>query len=379
MLLAEDIRMQLSDNEISVIHSMISESLQGAMVLDDENFRRIIARCVSKGLSGTRYGLKEKSDIADGFFSRIRGYDVLQPLIDDPKITEIMVNGPSSIFYEQDGTLKRYASGFSDAKHLSDVIARIFAAENKSLSENEPIADLRLRDGSRANAVLLPIAPDGPVLTIRKFTGIRPDMDALLQCGFLSAAQADFLIHAVIHKKSIFLSGGTGTGKTTFLNVLSAYIPSTERIVTVEDSPELKLQNTPNLVRLETRPPMPDGTGEVTIAHLIRCALRMRPDRIIVGEVRGCEAADMLWAMNTGHMGSLCTGHSNSAEDMLSRLGIMVQESSNLPIGVIGALIASAIDLVVHLQRTSSGSRRIARIIEVQGYSDGDFRCMEVP
>ncbi|MHB8962436.1 MAG: CpaF family protein, partial [Saccharofermentanales bacterium] len=206
---------------------------------------------------------------------------------------------------------------------------------------------------------------------------IRPDMSSLLQSGFLSAVQADFLVSSIIGKKNIFISGGTGTGKTTFLNVLSAYIPSSERIVTVEDSPELNLQNTPNLVRLETRPPLPDGTGEITISDLIRCALRMRPDRIIVGEVRGREASDMLWAMNTGHMGSLSTGHSNSAEDMLSRLSIMVQESSGMPAGMICSLIASAIDLIVHLRRNPGGGRCIDKIIEIQGYEEGRFLYSE--
>lgn len=370
--------MILSANETSVINGLIAESVQDCRSIDDDSFRRIISRCVSRGLSGSKYGIKEKVEIAGNLFSKIRGYDVLQPLIDNPDITEIMVNGPESIFYEERGSISRYPKVFESVKHLNDVIARIFAAENKSLSENEPIADLRLKDGSRANAVLLPVAPDGPILTIRKFTGIRPDMSSLLQCGFLSAVQADFLIRSIINKKNIFISGGTGTGKTTFLNVLSAYIPPSERIVTVEDSPELNLQNTPNLVRLETRPPLPDGSGEITISDLIRCALRMRPDRIIVGEVRGREASDMLWAMNTGHMGSLSTGHSNSAEDMLSRLSIMVQESSVIPAGIICSLISNAIDLIVHLRRTPDGGRCIEKVIEVHGYSEGQFLFTEV-
>ncbi len=359
------------------IRSRIARSVREHPDTDNDAFRRIVSRSVSHSLSGSRYGLREKAEIADSLFSKMRGYDILQPLFEDPDVTEIMVNGPSAVFYESSGAIRRYDRSFDNAKHLGDVIARIFAAENKNLSENDPIADLRLKDGSRASAVLPPAAPDGPVLTIRKFTGVRPDMASLIRCGFLTAIQADFLIDSVTGKKNIFISGGTGTGKTTFLNVLSAYIPSTERIVTIEDSPELNLQNTPDLVRLETRPPMPDGSGEITVSDLIRCALRMRPDRIIVGEVRGREASDMLWAMNTGHMGSLSTGHGNSAEDMLSRLNVMVQETSGLPSGVICSMIASALDLVVHLGRAPGGGRRIEKIIEVHGYADDGFRVTE--
>ena len=258
------------------------------------------------------------------------------------------------------------------------MIMRFFAKENRNICESEPIADIRLENGSRANAVLYPVAPDGPILTIRKFTGIRPDMDALLKCHFLSQKEADYLIHAIKSKMNIFISGGTGTGKTTFLNILSGFIPASERIITIEDSSELNLQNTPDLVRLEAKPPSPDGSGEITISNLIRCALRMRPDRILVGEVRGKEAVDMLWAMNTGHLGSLCTGHSNSAHDMLSRLCMMVRQDSSLPVPVINALIASAVQIIVHLKRLPDGGRCIDKIIRIHGFSEGEFQIEDI-
>ena len=312
------------------------------------------------------------------FFHRIRGFDILQPLIDDEDTTEIMVNGPDRIFYEKYGVLHQYDQAFENRKRLTDLIMRFFAKENRSICESEPIADVRLADGSRANAVLFPVAPDGPVLTIRKFTGVKPDMDTLIKCGFISRSKADYLIHAVEEKRNIFISGGTGTGKTTFLNVLSRFIPADDRIITIEDSSELKLQNAPNWVRLEARQASPGGSDEITISHLIRCALRMRPDRIIIGEVRGKEATDMLWAMNTGHQGSLCTGHGNSAHDMLSRLCMMVQQASSLPVNVINSLLAGAVHIVVHLKRLPDKGRCVDKIIEIKGYSEGMFQVEEI-
>lgn len=366
--------MNLTENENRDISNAISGSVRHYADLDDASFRKIISRAVSSAFTGTKYSLREKHEIVEYYFRRIRGFDVLQPLIDDDCVTEIMVNGPDHIFYEKSGVLQRFDQVFESRKRLTDVIMHFFAKENRNICESDPIADVRLEDGSRANAVLFPVAPDGPILTIRKFTGIRHDMDALLNCGFLTRKEADYLISAVETKKNIFISGGTGTGKTTFLNVLSGFIPSDERIITIEDSSELKLQNTPDLVRLEGRQAALDGTNEVTISDLIRCALRMRPDRIIVGEVRGKEASDMLWAMNTGHLGSLCTGHSNSAIDMLSRLCIMIQQNSSLPVDLISTLIASAVNIVVHLKRLPGGARCIENIIEVKSFMEGEFQ-----
>ena len=370
--------MILSEQELLQINEVISGIVQESGELDDSLFRKIISRAVSQTFGGADFSLKKKQEIVEYLFNRIRGFDVLQPLFDCDTVTEIMVNGPDQIFYEEFGIIKKYDKVFESQKRLTDIIMRFFSQENRNISESEPIADVRLEDGSRANAVLYPVAPDGPILTIRKFTGIKPDMESLIKCDFLTLEESGYLINAIRNKKNIFISGGTGTGKTTFLNVLSEFIPSDERIITIEDSSELKLQNTPNLVRLEARSAAPDGTGEVTISNLIRCALRMRPDRIIVGEVRGKEAVDMLWAMNTGHLGSLSTGHSNSAFDMLSRLCIMVQQDSSLPVDVINTLIASAVNIIVHLKRLPNGGRCIDKIIEVRNYSEGEFQIENI-
>ncbi len=370
--------MILTEQETLQINDAIAGSVQDSCDLDDGAFRRIISRAISNTFSRTNFSLKEKQEMVEFFFRRIRGFDVLQPLIEEENITEIMVNGPNQIFYEKFGVLHRYDQVFDSRKRLTDVIMRFFSKENRSICESEPIADVRLEDGSRANAVLFPVAPDGPILTIRKFTGIRPDMETLIKSGFISQEEASYLIHAVKAKKNIFISGGTGTGKTTFLNVLSGFIPSDERIITIEDSSELKLQNTPNLVRLESRSPAPDGSGEITISDLLRCALRMRPDRILVGEVRGKEAMDMLWAMNTGHLGSLCTGHSNSAYDMLTRLCMMVQQASSLPVHVINALLASAVHIIVHLRRLPDGGRCVDKIIKINRFSEGEFHIEDI-
>lgn len=366
--------MILTEQENQRINEVIACSVQNSLELDDVAFRKIISRAIAQTFNRSNLSLKEKQEIVEFFFRRIRGFDVLQPLFDDESVTEIMVNGPNRIFYEKHGILYRYDQVFDSRKRLTDVIMRFFAKENRNICENDPIADARLEDGSRANAVLFPVAPDGPILTVRKFTGIKPDMDTLLKCDFLKQFEAEYLIKAIETKKNIFISGGTGTGKTTFLNVLSGFIPADERIITIEDSSELNLQNSPNLVRLESRLPSPDGSGEITISNLIRCALRMRPDRILVGEVRGKETIDMLWAMNTGHLGSLCTGHSNSAYDMLSRLCMMVQQDSSLPVNVISELIASAVNIIVHLKRMPDGSRCVDNIIEIKSFEEGEFK-----
>jgi pilus assembly protein CpaF len=370
--------MKISESELNKINSSITEYLKNTSEPDDFEFRKIIARSVSQSFNFTPFGLREKQEMVEEIFSRIRGLDILQPLFENDAITEIMVNGPGDIFFEESGHIKKYNRSFNHHKHLNDLIYRLFSAENRNICESEPIADVRLKDGSRANAVLYPIAPDGPVLTIRKFSGIHPNIDSLLEKGFLTRKQADYLIKSVINKTNMLISGGTGTGKTTFLNVLSGFIPPDERIITIEDSAELKLQNTPNIVRLESRNALPGTDQSISISDLIRCALRMRPDRIIVGEVRGKEACDMLWAMNTGHPGSLSTGHSNSALDMLARLCVMVQQASTLPVDVINTLIASAVHKVIHLKRVPGGGRSIDSIINVVGYQRGVFEVEKI-
>jgi len=338
---------------------------------NDNQIRRLIVLAITEEFAGSRLTFQERQEIAANLFNALRGLDILQPLLDDPEITEIMVNGPSRIFFERNGRIEAADLCFDHTQHLAGVIAYFFGRANRQIHEKEPLADMRLPDGSRAHAALPPAAPDGPVLTIRKFSGIRPDMQALLDCGFISQSAASYLIASVRNRESIFICGGTGTGKTTFLNILSGYIPPDERVITIEDSAELALQNLPDLVRLEARLPGPDGAGEIRLADLIRAALRMRPDRIIVGEVRGGEAFDMLQAMNTGHPGSLCTGHANSCEDMLDRLALMVLMSVSLPWDAIRGLIASALAVIVHLRRTASGRRQVSQISRITGCKDG--------
>jgi len=342
--------------------------------LSDQALKRLILLVVAEEFSGSQYTFQERQAIAASLFHSMRGLDLLQPMMEDPTITEIMVNGPDKIFFERDGRLYESGLHFDDVQHLTGVITNFFGRANRLIHEKKPLADMRLSDGSRVHAALPPAAPDGPVLTIRKFTGIRPDMDALIQEDFISRPAASYLIDAVQKRKTIFICGGTGSGKTTFLNVLSGYIPDTERVITIEDTAELSLQGLPNLVRLEARLPGPDGTGEIGLGDLIRASLRMRPDRLIVGEVRGQEAFDMLQAMNTGHPGSLCTGHANSCQDMLDRLALMTLMAVQLPWAVIRGLMASALDLIVHLQRNRDGRRMVHEICSVNAVHEGQIK-----
>ncbi|MDD2533073.1 MAG: ATPase, T2SS/T4P/T4SS family [Eubacteriales bacterium] len=332
------------------------------LVSDVISLRKQILNVVLEHYSGTRLGLIELQEIVERIFAAMNGLDLLQPLMDDPQITEIMVNGPHQIFIEKHGLIRAIDLRFDSELQLSGMISRFFGQANRLINEKHPIEDLRLPDGCRMHAVLPPVAPAGPVLSIRKFTGIRPKLDALLAAEFLSPEMAAFLEQAVRERQNIFISGGTGSGKTTFLNVLATVIPEDERIITIEDAAELDLSTIRNHVRLEARQPGPDGRDEISMGELIRSALRMRPDRIIVGEVRGKEVFPMLQAMNTGHPGSMSTGHANSAEEMLNRLGLMILLEVTLPWDAIVRLISSAIQIIVHLERTSSGQRRIASI-----------------
>ncbi len=344
---------------------MILLQIQENHNIDDDSFRQIISDVIRSELKNSGLALDEKRTLAVSIFNSMRRLDILQPMMDDPEITEIMVNGPFKIFYEKGGRLFPSDLYFPNQSTLEAVITNFFSRANRPLNETSPIADLRLPDGSRANAVLSPVAPDGPIFTIRKFTGVRPDIHAMIAQGFISSAAADYLFHAVRAHKTIFLCGGTGSGKTTFLNTLSSFIPKDERVVTIEDSAELSLQGLTNLVRLEARLPGPDGQGEISIGQLIRTALRMRPNRIIVGEVRGSEAADMLHALNTGHPGSLCTGHANSCEEMLNRLTTMVLAGTSLPFEAVMRQIETGIDILIHISRNTGGKRMIDEIAEV--------------
>ena len=307
-------------------------------------------------------------------FYALRGLDVLQELVEDPQITEIMVNGYQQIFYEKQGRIHKWDRQFASREKLEDVIQSMVAVGNRMVNESMPIVDTRLRDGSRVNIVLEPVAIDGSVITIRKFPAKPMQMADLLRIGSLSEQMAEWLQVLVAAGYNIFVSGGTGSGKTTFLNALSGYIPSDVRVVTIEDSAELQLRGIPNLVRLETRVSNLENVAEISIRQLIRTALRMRPDRIIVGECRGAEALDMLQAMNTGHDGSLSTGHANSCQDMLRRLETMVLMGMELPISAIRAQIASGIDVLVHLGRLRDRTRKVLDIMELDGMSQGEIR-----
>ena len=306
-----------------------------------------------------------RHQIRNRVFNSIRRLDVIQELIDNPAITEIMVNGANHIFYEEQGSLRCWDKCFESEERLGDVIQQIVAKANRVVNEANPIVDARLSDGSRVNVVLSPVSMDGSTLTIRKFGEHNITIEKLVQCGSITREVADFLEKLVQAKYNIFISGGTGTGKTTFLNALSSFIPADERIITIEDSAELKLKHQPNLVRMEARNDNIEGKHGVSIRDLIKTSLRMRPDRIIVGEVRDAAAIDMLTALNTGHDGSLSTGHANSPADMLSRLETMVLLGTEIPLLAVRKQIASALDIIIHLGRLRDKSRRVLEIVEV--------------
>lgn len=316
----------------------------------------------------------KKNEYRKLLLNDIKKLDVIQELLDDDGITEIMVNGWDSIFYEKNGQIYKWEKHFENHKRLEDIVQRIAGISNKIVNEAIPIADTRLPDGSRVNIVMNPVAINGPIVTIRKFYETPLSMEKLIEINSITQETADFLKQLVISGYNIFISGGTGTGKTTFLNALSNYIPKEERVITIEDSAELKLTSINNLVRLEARKANIEGKNEVTIRDLIKSALRMRPDRIVVGEVRGAEAIDMLSAMNTGHDGSLSTGHSNGPEDMMLRLETMILMGIDMPVSAIRRQIASAVDVIVHLGRLRDKSRKVLSISEVVGISEGEIK-----
>ena len=307
-------------------------------------------------------------------FDSLRRLDILQMFMEDSSVTEIMINGKDHIFIEQGGKLRELDVGFDSAEKLQDVIQQIVAGCNRVVNEASPIVDARLPNGSRVNIVMNPIALNGPIVTIRRFPDKPITMERLLQINSISQEAAGFLKELVTAKYNIFISGGTGSGKTTFLNVLSHYIPLDERVITIEDSAELQLQGLANLVRLETRNGNVDGCHEITIRELIKSSLRMRPDRIIVGEVRGAEAIDMLQCLNTGHDGSMSTGHANSGKDMLARLENMVLMGMDLPLPAIRQQIASGVDIIIHLGRLRDKTRKVLEITEVAGCKNNEIQ-----
>lgn len=317
--------------------------------------------------------IREKSSFRKEIFNSIRRLDILQELVDDPTITEIMVNGSKQIFIERDGRISLWDKSFESTKKLEDIVQQIVSRCNRIINEASPIVDARLEDGSRINVVLPPIAIEGPIVTIRKFADKPITMDKLISLESISIEVADFLRKLVVAGYNIFISGGTGSGKTTFLNALSNFIPPTERIITIEDSAELQIKNIPNLVRLEVRNANVEGKNAITIRDLIKSSLRMRPNRIIVGEVRDEAAIDMLQALNTGHDGSLSTGHANSPSDMLSRLESLVLLAADIPLLAVRKQIASALDIIIHLGRLRDKTRRVLDIVEVLDCIDGEI------
>lgn len=305
-------------------------------------------------------------------YASIRGLDVLQELLDDETVTEIMVNGPDDIFLERDGRITRFDYGFESMEKLDNVVQKIASGCNRVINESSPIVDARLADGSRVNMVIPPVALCGPVITIRKFSKEIMTMETLIGMNSLSEEAAELLSRLVVSGYNIFVSGGTGSGKTTFLNALSEYIPQDERVVTIEDSAELQLKRIANLVSLEVKNANVEGRNEISVRDLIKASLRMRPDRIIVGEVRDGACIDMLQAMNTGHSG-MSTGHANSTADMISRMETMSLLGASIPIQAVRRQIASAIDIIIHLGRFRDKSRRVVEITEVAGYEDGEI------
>ena len=341
----------------------------------EEELQDIILEVLEEASREEFIPLSDKIRISRELFNSFRRLDILQDLLEDEEVTEIMVNGTEHIFYEKGGRLYRSDRRFISEERLGDVIQQIAGEANRYVNEASPIADARLADGSRVNVVLKPVAVNGPILTIRKFPPDAITMDQLVRMGSLTRDAAEFIRKLVGAKYNIFVSGGTGAGKTTFLNAMSDYIPKDERIITIEDNAELQIQGVENLVRLEARGANLEGEGAVTIRDLIRAALRMRPDRIIVGEVRGEETVDMISsAMLNGHSGSMSTGHANNPADMLHRLETMMMMGIDLPLAAIQRQIASALDVIIHLGRLRDKSRRVLKIEEITGYEEGRIK-----
>ena len=356
------------------LRQMLMEQLDLSRELSDKEILDVIDELILNQTEGMRLALKEKVRLRQELFYSVRKLDVLQELVDDETVTEIMVNGPDTIFVERAGKLMKWHKSFTSREKLEDVIQQIVGKCNRVVNESMPIVDARLENGSRVNAVIYPVALDGPILTIRRFPEHPITMEKLTSLGSITPECAGFLQKLVQARYSMVIGGGTGSGKTTFLAALSEYIPRDERIITIEDNAELRIRGIDNLVRLEAKMANMAGAASVTIRDLIRSALRMRPDRIIVGEVRGGEAMDMLQALNTGHEGSLSTAHANSSRDMLSRLETMVLMGVDLPLEAIRRQIASGVDILIHLGRMRDRSRKLLEGTEVCGFEKGEIQ-----
>ncbi len=364
--------------DMSEVKKKLKESIMSRFSMErelaDEEVKDIIDTQIMEHGRSLGLSLEEKRELSKELFYTIRRLDILQELTDDPTVTEIMINGKDRIFVERAGKLIRWEKSFSSDEKLEDVIQQIVARCNRTVNESSPIVDARLEDGSRVNVVLAPVALNGPIVTIRRFPEKPIQMEDLKRFGAITEEAIEFLRQLVVAGYNIFISGGTGSGKTTFLNALSNFIPKDERIITIEDSAELQIQGVANLVRLETRNANVEGCREISMRDLIRSSLRMRPDRVVVGEVRGSEALDMVQAMNTGHDGSLSTCHANSARDMLARLETMILMGMDLPISAIRSQLASGIDVIVHLGRLRDKSRKVLQIVEILDYKDDEIK-----
>lgn len=355
------------------IKKELSEHLDSSINYDDKQLKIIIEKIVLKNSENIFLSINQKKYIKDVVFNSLRKFDIIQPLLDDDYITEIMINGPKNIYFEKNGKINKSSIEFENEDTLYNIIQTMVSSINRAVNESSPLSDARLKDGSRINVALAPVALNGPILTIRKFPKSPLTMKDLIASQAITEEAALYLKKMVLTKRNIFISGGTGTGKTTFLNILTSYIPIEERIITIEDSAELKIQGAQNIVRMEARNSNSEGKGEITIRDLIKTSLRMRPDRIIVGEVRGAEALDMLQAMNTGHSGSISTGHANSSKDMLTRLETMVLCGASIPLEAIRKQISSALDIIIHLGRIDTYDRKVIEISEICGVVNGEI------
>lgn len=363
-------RCNINNSTFEELRQHVLDNINLSNNISDEELHRVIDESILSYSNHSYLSLKDKCYYHKKIMNSLRGLDILQDLVDDPSISEIMVNGPKDIFIEKNGVITKTDLTFESPERLHNIIQQIVSYSNRRVNEMSPITDARLKDGSRVNIVLNPIAMDGPAITIRKFQNAPLSIERLIALNSITKEAANFLEKLVIAGYNILISGGTSSGKTTFLNVLSNFIPKDQRVITIEDSAELSLMGVSNLVRLEMRQANLEGTGAITIRDLIRSSLRMRPDRLVIGEVRGPEALDMVQAMSTGHEGCMSSAHSNSARDMLDRLATMSLTAMDIPLAAIKSQIASAIDIVIHLSRIGSIGRRVYEICEVN-YFDG--------
>jgi pilus assembly protein CpaF len=364
---------QISSDALDQAVNLIVNKMASQATVESDEIRSVIEEVVFQLPSFKTYSLIEKGNVAEIIFNRMCAYDVLQAHLDDTSVTEIMCNGYQSIFIERNGCLQKTNTVFYKESQYKALLQRVASEVNRKIDFSSPIVDARLKDGSRVNIVLDPVAINGPILTIRKFNASVYSLEELYDLKTMTYEEMLFLKQAITQRKNIFISGGTGSGKTTLLNALCQEIDPTERLITIEDSAEIVIKGLENVVSLEKRDANLEGLGEISIATLIKTALRMRPDRIIVGEIRGSEAIDMLQAMNTGHSGSISTGHSNSPKDMLNRIETMVLSGMEIPIQAIRQQIASAIDVIVHIERLKGGQRKISSIALVNGYAGNEY------